>query len=356
MAGHIDSATPELQDRWCERRSGRGTREQAARPRARPRRRPRRGAGGAGGRPHPGGDPGSGPRRPRPGRHRPDHGPAAAAAGAGRMAAVEPRAAPARHRDLRDHVRADHDRRDRRLPPPAHAPELQDLCPDARPVRDPRHDGDRGTGDLVGGRPPQASRLLRSLRRPAQSARGQRRRLARGAPRPRARPRRMAVRPHPARRPRPLRRRPARRSRDQLHRPHLPAVVAGRPGDPVRARHADRRQRGRGAGGAAVGRRGARLPAAPRHLQHQLAVPLLRAAALRHERSVAQPAVAGAAVIRRGLAQQPSRLPDLRLPRHGQARGRPLGPADLGARARGARLGRPSGSIPIAGWPRRCER
>ena len=47
-------------------------------------------------------------------------------------------------------------------------------------------------------------------------------------------------------------------------------------------------------------------------LQHQLAVPLLRPAAVRHRRRVAQPRLAGAARLRRGLAQQPPRLPDLR--------------------------------------------
>ena len=79
-------------------------------------------------------------------------------------------------------------------------------------------------------------------------------------------------------------------------------------------RGADRLARGR-AHRTAVGRSGARLPPAPRDLQHQLALPLLRPATVRHRRRVAQPRLAGAARLRRGLAQQPPRLSDLRPPR-----------------------------------------
>ena len=68
--------------------------------------------------------------------------------------------------------------------------------------------------------------------------------------------------------------------------------------------------------GAAVGRRRADLPAASRDVLHQLAVPLLRPPALRDRRRVAQPRMAGAAVARRGVAQQPPRVPDLGRPRH----------------------------------------
>ena len=67
--------------------------------------------------------------------------------------------------------------------------------------------------------------------------------------------------------------------------------------------------------GPAVGRRRAAARPAPRDLLDQLAVPLLRAPALRDRRRVAQPRVALAAVLRRGVAQQPPRLPDLRGPR-----------------------------------------
>src|SRR3954449_8907557 len=45
------------------------------------------------------------------------------------------------------------------------------------------------------------------------------------------------------------------------------------------------------------------------HLHADVAVPLLRAQALRHGRRVAEPAVAGAAVVRRVVAQQPPRVP-----------------------------------------------
>ena len=86
---------------------------------------------------------------------------------------------------------------------------------------------------------------------------------------------------------------------------------SGRPARPVRARLAARRHaRGR-AHRAAVGRRGADARPAPRHLQHQLAVPLLRPPRLRDRRRVAQPRLAVAVHVRRGVAQQPPRVPDL---------------------------------------------
>ena len=62
----------------------------------------------------------------------------------------------------------------------------------------------------------------------------------------------------------------------------------------------------------AVGRWGADARGAPRDLQHQLALPLLRRAALSHRRPFAQPALAGPAHSRRVLAQQPPRLPHVR--------------------------------------------
>ena len=58
-------------------------------------------------------------------------------------------------------------------------------------------------------------------------------------------------------------------------------------------------------------------------LQHQLAVPLLRPAAVRHRRRVAQPRLARAARLRRGVAQQPPRLPDLGPARPGPPPDRP---------------------------------
>ena len=63
-----------------------------------------------------------------------------------------------------------------RLPPPPDAPELRDEAVASRRVRRPRLGGDRGTGDLLGRRPPQAPRLLRPGGRPAQPARRPRRR------------------------------------------------------------------------------------------------------------------------------------------------------------------------------------
>ena len=62
---------------------------------------------------------------------------------------------------------------------------------------------------------------------------------------------------------------------------------------------------------AAVGRSGARADPASHDLQHQLAVPRLRPAPVRHRRRVAQPRVAGPVRLRRVLAQQPPRVPDL---------------------------------------------
>ena len=67
--------------------------------------------------------------------------------------------------------------------------------------------------------------------------------------------------------------------------------------------------------GAAVGRRRADPRPAPRHLQHQLDLPRLRAPALPDLRRVAQRVLARAAVLRRVMAQQPPRLPDLGAPR-----------------------------------------
>src|SRR5439155_18202838 len=70
------------------------------------------------------------------------------------------------------------------------------------------------------------------------------------------------------------------------------------------------------------------------------AVPLLRAAAVRHRRRVAQPGLARAAVVRRGVAQQPPRVPHRRGARAAPVAARRVGRRDLGARAYGAGLGR----------------
>ena len=79
---------------------------------------------------------------------------------------------------------------------------------------------------------------------------------------------------------------------------------------------------------------------ASRDLQHQLAVPLLRPPPVRHRRRVAQPRVAGSDRVRRGLAQQPPRLPDLRPSRPGPRAGRPRRLADQRARALPPGVGR----------------
>ena len=72
-----------------------------------------------------------------------------------------------------------------------------------------------------------------------------------------------------------------------------------------------------GGGGADAG-------GAPRDLQHQLPLPLLRRAALRHGRPLAQPALARPSHARGVLAQQPPRLPHVRGPRTAPAGHRPL--------------------------------
>ena len=69
------------------------------------------------------------------------------------------------------------------LPPLSHPPQLRDQPRRARRPRRARLGGDRGPRDLLGGRPPQAPRLLRPRGRSAQPARRPRRRLAgRAAP------------------------------------------------------------------------------------------------------------------------------------------------------------------------------
>ena len=128
-----------------------------------------------------------------------------ALAGVGRPAVLE------RPDRVRDHVRRDRARRHRRLPPAVHPPRLQGRPRRARDVRDPRLGGDRGPGHLLGRRPPQAPRVLRPARRPAQPARRPRPRPRGRAARAAARPRRLAVHPHAARPPRALRAGPARR-------------------------------------------------------------------------------------------------------------------------------------------------
>ena len=78
-----------------------------------------------------------------------------------RLADVGRAAAPLRPDRVRDHVPPHRPRHHGRLPPPLHPPQLQDLPRGARRARRARLRRDRGPGDLVGGRPPQAPRLLR---------------------------------------------------------------------------------------------------------------------------------------------------------------------------------------------------
>ncbi len=88
------------------------------------------------------------------------------------------------------------------------------------------------------------------------------------------------------------------------------------------------RHPGRRPARAALGRRGADLRPPPHHLLRQLPLPLLRPPRLRDRRRVPQRRLARALHLRRGLAQQPPRLPDLRPPRPRPGRARPLGGAD----------------------------
>ena len=144
---------------------------------------------------------------------------------------------------------------DGRLPPPLHASRVQDRQGRARRPRRARLGRDRGPGDLVGRRPPQAPRLLRPGGRPAQPARRPRRTAAGRAARPLPRARRLAVHPHAPRQQEALRARPDQGPGDPLGRPHVLAVGRGRAARAVRARLADRRHAASGAHRHAVGRR-----------------------------------------------------------------------------------------------------
>ena len=196
----------------------------------------------------------------------------------------------------------------------------------ARRVRRARLGGRRGPGDRLGRHPPQAPPVLRRGRRPAQPARRTRHRLARRAAGALARPRRLGVLatwrwPTSSRYAKDLLADPWIRFVD---RTFVLWVVAGL-GVRVRPRRgADRHGHGR-AHRAAVGRRGADLLRAPRDLQHQLGVPLLRPTRLRHRRRVAQRRLAGDPDLGRGLAQQPPRVPDLLSPRPRALADRSLG-------------------------------
>ena len=216
-------------------------------------------------------------------------------------------------------------RRHRRLSPPADPPQLQVQPPAAGGVRRARLGGRRGAGDRLGRHAPQAPPVLRRGGRPAQPASRPSPGLARGAVGLLPRARRLGVLRHGGRRRAALRQGPARRSVDPVRRPDLRAVGGGRAGRRLRARCGAHRNRRRRADRAAVGRRGADLLRAPRDLQHQLRMPLLRPARVRHRRRVAQRVLAGHPHLGRGLAQQPPRLPDLIPPRLAAVADRPVG-------------------------------
>ena len=100
-----------------------------------------------------------------------------------RLAVVERRAPVERPRRVHDLLRRDRARRDGRIPPPPDPPLVQVQALGARHARDLRVRRDRGPGDLVGRRPPQAPRVLRPGGRPAQPARRPRRGLSGSAAR-----------------------------------------------------------------------------------------------------------------------------------------------------------------------------
>src|SRR3954465_4031260 len=125
------------------------------------------------------------------------------------------------------------------------------------------------------------------------------------------------------------------------------APASGGGGPPGRRRHAHG-----GRDGPGLGRTDPHGRPAPRHVLDQLAVPRLRAARLRDRRRVAQPGLAGAAVVRRGLAQQPPRLPDVFGPRPEVVADRPLEhdhPRDGEARPRVGRRARDARRRPHLG-------
>ena len=91
-------------------------------------------------------------------------------------------------------------------------------------------------------------------------------------------------------------------------------VGGARVRDPVRPRVGRRWRHWRGAHRGPLGRVRARVPAPPRHVVDQLGLPLLRSPAVRRRGRVAQRVLARAAVDGRGLAPQPPRVPDIRVP------------------------------------------
>ncbi len=127
-----------------------------------------------------------------------------------------------------------------------------------------------------------------------------------------------------------------------VRRSHVHRVVAARAGDPVRARRADRRpHRGRGLEAMLWGGAVRMLRAAPRHLQHQLALPLLRPPTVRH-RAITRATCRGWRRSRFGEAWHNNHhaFPTSAFHGMGRARVRRLGSRDLRPGARGSGLGR----------------
>ena len=188
--------------------------------------------------------------------------------------------------------------------------------------------GDRGPGHRLGRRPPQAPRVLRPAGRPAQPARRPRQRARRRAARAPARARRLAVPPHAARREgRATRPTCSRDPVVALGRPHVRPVggrraccVPVRPG--LADRRLARRRRSPGCCGAALVRM-----LVLHHVTYSINSLCHFFGRRRFEtgdESRNLP-VARAADVRRGVAQQPPRVPDLGRPRHAALGGRPVG-------------------------------
>ena len=228
-----------------------------------------------------------------------------------------------------------------RLPPAVHPPQLQDEPAAAGAVRRARLDGRRGPADRLGRDPPQAPPLLRPPRRPAQPPRRPRAGMARRAARARPRaPRLDAARQGHGR---------TLAATPRICSPTATcASSAGRsrsgwrPGSRCRSASA-----GRITGSIAGGLTGLLWGGAVRiFVLHHVTFSInslchcLRAAAVHDPRSGAQPRLARPDRLRRGVAQQPPRLPDLRPPRPEPLADRPRRLAHRRPRALPSRLGR----------------
>ena len=114
------------------------------------------------------------------------------------------------------------------------------------------------------------------------------------------------------------------------HAPHQQGVPVDRvpePRDPDGARLRAARLHARGrAARPRLGRPRARVLPAPRDVVDQLGLPLLRPPPVRHRGPLDERVLARAALVRRGVAPQPPRVPAL-----GRARPRPLGGRPVGA-------------------------